>query len=193
LDSIMNERTVEQKRDELNSLDQAHIQNETARDSFIGLGHTALLAASISFVGDVVPLADALCMPALILSWLAGIVGLLSLAMSFEEARRAIDRRRQAINDFDAPDSVDADKLNRIALWTFPVALITLFVFVTANVVRPMSQNSRPPNDPRISTHGMSPPPRSPAVMPTPRPNTGVVPAPQAPVVAPSPPPTPKK
>ena len=175
------------------SLDQAHIQNEQARDAFIGLGHTALLAASISFVSDVIPLAGAILKPVLLISWMSGVIGLLALTMSFGEATRAIDKRRQAINEETAPQADKADRLNRIAVWTFPVSLITLFLFLAANVVCLMSESEKRPNSLQISTHGMSPPPRAPATTSAPKPLTGVVPAPQPPIIAPSPPPSPKK
>lgn len=131
----MTERTEQEKQQELATLYQSHTQNEAARDSFVGLGHTALFAASISFVGDVAPLQSAVFVVALILAWASSVVGLLSLAWSFEASRKASDARIKAINDPVAPDSLRLEQMNRIALWTFPISLILVFIFAAANVV----------------------------------------------------------
>ena len=131
----MGERTEQDKQQELASLQQSHSQNEIARDSFVGLGHTALFAASVSFVGDVTPLSEAVFIPFLILAWLSSVVGLLSMALSFQLARKVSDARIQAINDVDVPSTTDLDKINGIALWTFPVSLILVFIFAASNVV----------------------------------------------------------
>src|SRR5437588_2905779 len=117
------------------ALDAAHGQNEAGRDVFIALAHTALFAASVSFVGDVAPLTQAIWVPVLIAGWTASVVGLVALTISFGAARRAIDARREALNDDNPPNSWIPEALNAIALWSFPVTLLCLFSFVTANVV----------------------------------------------------------
>lgn len=116
-------------------LDAAHVQNEAGRDAFVALAHTALFAASVSFVGDVAPLNEALWKPALICGWLADVVGLIALTVSFGAARRAIDARRATLNDAIPKHSRSAEILNAVALWSFPTALVFLFSFVTVNVV----------------------------------------------------------
>lgn len=128
-------RTPEDYTRELNALDAFHAQNEAGRDAFIALAHTALFAASISFVGDVAPLGDPLWRPALIAGWLSSVIGLVALTVSFGVARRTIDARREALNNDDPPGSTRLEQLNGVALWSFPVTLLCLFSFVTANVV----------------------------------------------------------
>lgn len=131
----MNERSKDDFDHERQALDAAHAQNEAGRDSFIALAHTALFAASVSFVGEVAPIGMAIFKPVLLLGWAADVVGLLALTFSFGAARRAIDARRVALNDPNPPTNIWAERLNGISLWSFPVALLCLFSFVTANVV----------------------------------------------------------
>jgi hypothetical protein len=131
----MNQRSPDELQQELQGLDQAHAQNEAARDSFVALAHTALFAASVSFVGSAVPLVKAVWLPALIAGWAVDVLGLLSLTISFATARKAIDARREAIYADTPPIAIWSDRLNSFALWSFPAALLCLFSFVTANVV----------------------------------------------------------
>lgn len=128
-------RSIDDFSHERDMLDAAHTQNEAGRDAFVALAHTALFAASVSFVGDVAPLADAILIPVLIAGWAASVIGLLALTISFGAARRAIDARREALNEEDPPKSRIPELLNAISLWSFPVSLLCLFSFVTANVV----------------------------------------------------------
>lgn len=150
-------RSPEDYAHELQALDAAHAQNEAGRDAFIALAHTALFAASVSFVGDVAPLTEAIWRPALILGWSADVVGLLALTVSFVAARRAIDARRAAINDPDPPTNRFCDWLNAIALWSFPVALLCLFSFVTANVVNTDGREIQPTPDAKLRTERLVP------------------------------------
>jgi hypothetical protein len=136
-------RSAEDFAYERGTLDAAHNQNEAGRDAFIAVAHTALFAASVSFVGDVTPLTDAILIPILILGWAASVVGLFALTVSFGAARRAIDARRAALNDDNPPNSTLCEVLNGIALWSFPVALLCLFSFVTANVVHANGQQTK--------------------------------------------------
>ena len=129
-------RSIDDFNHERQALDVAHAQNEAGRDAFVALAHTALFAASVSFVGDVAPVTQAVWLPALIGGWAADVVGLLALTFSFGAARRAIDLRRQALNEEEAPTDTRAERLNGIALWSFPVALLCLFLFATANMVQ---------------------------------------------------------
>src|SRR4051794_15469923 len=129
-------RSLDDFNHERQALDAAHAQNEAGRDAFVALAHTALFAASIAFVGDVAPVTEAVWKPALICGWLASVVGLLALTVSFGAARKAIDARRAALNEAEPPSNRVAETLNATALWSFPVALLCLFSFVTANVVK---------------------------------------------------------
>lgn len=130
----MTARTREDYDRELEGLTQAHIQNEAGRDAFVALAHTALFAASVSFVADVTPLAVAVWKPALIAGWACNVAGLLALTVSFGASRRLIDARRAAINHGEPPSGA-LDMLNAISLWSFPLSILCLFSFVTANVV----------------------------------------------------------
>lgn len=121
---------------ELDTLDTAHLHNETNRDTFIALAHTALLAASVSFIGDVAPLHSAAWKPLVIVAWAASVVGLLAHTFSFVVIRKEIDARRSAINEEAPPESKTGENLNNLALWTFPIALLLIFAFVSANVMR---------------------------------------------------------
>lgn len=145
-------RSKAEYEQELAALDQAHIQNETSRDTFAGLAHTALFAASISFVGDVISLGAASCLWLLILGWTSGVIGLLALTFSFIAASRANERRRAALNEAEAPTVRCSVHLNEIALYSFPVSLICIFLFVTINVLR---ANDRP-TQPSSQSHSLS-------------------------------------
>jgi hypothetical protein len=133
--SIMNQRTPDDFKHELQALDTAHAQNEAARDSFVALAHTALFAASVSFVGSAVPLAKAVWPYALVAGWAIDVLGLLARTVSFATARKAVDARRAALYDDIPPVAAWSERLNGFALWSFPAALLCLFSFVTANVV----------------------------------------------------------
>ncbi|MEH3036205.1 MAG: hypothetical protein PGN23_06895 [Sphingomonas adhaesiva] len=80
-------RSPDAAKHELQALDQAHAQNEAARDSFVALAHTALFAASVSFVGSAVPLSKAIWTSALIAGWTLDVAGLLALTISFARKR----------------------------------------------------------------------------------------------------------
>lgn len=120
---------------ELASLDSAHQQNEAQRDAFIGLGHTALFAASISFVSDLFPLGDAKLLWLVIMSWFSSVLGLLAFTLSFSESRKAIDARRIALHDEKPPQAAWLETLNAVSLWTFPASLLSLFIFASVNLV----------------------------------------------------------
>jgi hypothetical protein len=140
-------RSADDFNHERQMLDEAHAQNEVARDSFVALAHTALFAASIAFVGEVTHLGEAIWIPSLLSGWAASVIGLLALTFSFVAARRAIDARREALNDDTPPKSWIPEALNNIALWSFPLSLLCLFSFVTANVVHANGrQTSSPAN-----------------------------------------------
>jgi hypothetical protein len=144
----MSSRSLDDYQHERAALDAAHAQNEAGRDAFIAIAHTALFAASVSFVGDVAPLQEAIWRPALILGWTFDVTGLLALTFSFTTARRAIDARRAALNEPDPPAERLTETLNSIALWSFPLALLCLFSFVTANVVTADDRQSRQTSPP---------------------------------------------
>ena len=189
-------RNIDEFNQERLSLDAAHLQNENGRDTFLGLAHTAMFAASISFVGDVTPLNDAIFKPVLFLGWSLDVVGLVSLTCSFQAARYAIDRRREALNESTAPDAKWAERLNGVALWTFPFAVLCIFAFVSVNLFHMTSQTPKPPTAPVVIQKGATPPQRAPSHVGPTTPSTGVVPGPRAPEPAPTPapsPPSPKK
>ena len=122
-------------RHELSIIDQAHIQNETGRDAFLALAHTALFAASVAFVGNLAHAGDARLIYLLVGAWLASVVGLLALTTSFHDAGRHINRRREQLYLEVAEEPGRTAILNAIALWSFPFALVLTFVFATANVL----------------------------------------------------------
>lgn len=138
---------------ELSALDAAHVQNEAGRDAFVALAHTALFAASVAFVGDVRPINEAVWKPVLIAGWSASVLGLLGLALSFGAARRAIDAQREALYKEKAPPARFASALNSISLWSFPLAILCLFAFATANVIivdeRPRTREPAAATEPR--------------------------------------------
>lgn len=154
---VVTGRSADDFAHERGTLDAAYAQNETGRDSFAALAHTALFASSVAFVGDVTPLEDAVWRPALIAGWSASVIGLLALTSSFTVARRAIDARRRALNDADPPRSPLLEVLNAVSLWSFPISLLCLFSFVTANVVSADEPSSKSPVSPRSSVAAVTP------------------------------------
>jgi hypothetical protein len=127
---------LQQAQEELKTLDQAHLQNETNRDAFLALAHTALFAASIAFFGDLPASATPEYIYLLIGGWGASVLGLLSLTISFSAATREIDHRRQNVYRELTPRISWAALLNGVGLWTFPIALVSTFVFAGANVLQ---------------------------------------------------------
>lgn len=116
-------------------INQAHADNESSRDAFLAVAHTALFAASIAFVADVAPVKTAVWKPALLLGWLVSVIGLFALTASYAIARRVNDRARKALYEKNAPSSRSLDVANAVALWSFPLALLCVFGFATSNVV----------------------------------------------------------
>jgi hypothetical protein len=131
------ERSLEEIECELEGLKQAHLQNETTRDAFLALAHTALFAASVSFVGDLARDGPARILWLLIVGWSASIVGLCTLTFSYFEAARHIRRRHNQVYAPVADEPRVGNALNAIALGSFPVALISTFIFAAANMLRP--------------------------------------------------------
>lgn len=127
-------RTPDECRDELTQLDQAHLQNETARDSFIAVAHTALFAASIAFIGDVVAVEDASASWAVKTAWVLNASGLIALSASYPLVSWHIAKRRDAVYDPDQPNCRICAFLNWTALTAFPLSVIALLWFVLANV-----------------------------------------------------------
>lgn len=128
-------RTTAEINEEIASLNHAHAQNETGRDAFVALAHTAFFAASVAFAGDISQDGKIILVGFLLFGWMSSVVGLITLTVSFVEARKAIDARREAIYDANPPAHNLARRLNDVALWSFPVTLICLFTFVAANIV----------------------------------------------------------
>lgn len=141
----MSERTEDEIRHDRQAFDNAHVQNEAGRDAFVALAHTGLFAASIAFVGDVAPVTAAIWKPVLIAGWLASVVGLLALTWSFHEARKATNAMRDALYKSEPPSYKFCEGLNAVALWSFPVALVCLFSFVTVNVVSANDRQAKIP------------------------------------------------
>lgn len=127
-------RTPDECKNELAQLDQAHLQNETARDSFIAVAHTALFAASIAFIGDVVKLEEAFSGWAVKAAWICNAGGLIALSISYPLVSWHIEKRRSAIYDPAQPDCRICSWLNWSALAAFPLSVIALLWFVLANV-----------------------------------------------------------
>lgn len=128
-------RDPDECRHELASLDNAHLQNETARDSFLALAHTALFASSIAFYGDVGSTHAVRLAPLLLAAWLSSVTGLIALTWSFTAARADISRRREHLYDRKGtPESKLVAVLNTTALFSFPISLLLTFAFVAANV-----------------------------------------------------------
>jgi hypothetical protein len=120
---------------ELANIDQAHIQNEAGRDGFLALAHTGLFAASIAFIGGISEAAHAKCLWLLIFAWFTSVVGLVALTISYHVASQHINKRRQQIYEQTADSPNWAMFLNHIALWSFPFALVSTFVFATVNML----------------------------------------------------------
>lgn len=116
--------------------------NQSDRDSFFATGHTALLAASVAFVGTAVPLSEAKVPILLIFSWVAGAIGLLGLAISFFAADVEINHRIEHVHASSLPKI-----RNRLSPWrwpskflhaivaiTFPISILLLLSFLVLNV-----------------------------------------------------------
>lgn len=167
-------RTPDECKDELAQLDQAHLQNETARDSFIAVAHTALFAASIAFIGDVVKLEDATAAWAVEASWVLNATGLVALSISYPIVARYIHKRRQAVYNAQPPECRVCSWLNWAALATFPLSVLALLLFVLANVGDRHDQQTT--RDPTVSAgtggrparYNASSPATKPANQPTP-------------------------
>lgn len=131
----MSIRSPEDCWSELEAIDAAQIANEAQRDAFVALGHTALFAASIAFIGDVRPAGEAETLWSLYIAWASSIVGLIALMFSFDVARRAANSRRRSIYYQIVDDSAALVNLcNAVARWTFPISLIFLAAFAAINV-----------------------------------------------------------
>lgn len=130
----MTQRSEQDCRQEIQDTSSAHIENEAQRDAFVSLGHTALFASSIAFIGDVARPGEAIFLNVLYASWTSSVVGLLALTASFEFAKRSTDLQRESIFLPDFKPSALADVSNRIALWTFPVSLLCLALFAAINI-----------------------------------------------------------
>lgn len=184
------QRDLNEVSEELAALKDAHLQNESARDAFLAIAHTALFAASVAFVGDVAGTASPKIIWVLILGWSVSVVGLCALALSYFVTTTHIRRRHEQVYEPVVDEPLLANAMNSVALWSFPLALISTFAFAAVNV-RAMSKEPQEPPQPSLPiTRGVTPPPRHP------NPGFGVTPAPRAPAPprpAPAPPATPKK
>jgi hypothetical protein len=60
---------------------------------------------------------------------------LLALTISFHQAARHIEQRRQLIYEPSVIDGRSTAILNQLALWSFPMALIATFMFATMNIL----------------------------------------------------------
>lgn len=70
-------------------------------------------------------------------AWLASVVGLLALTLSFQAAGRDINKRRQLIYEDHIQEPSLTNILNGVALWSFPMALISTFAFAAINMLFP--------------------------------------------------------
>lgn len=179
----MTRRTKAEKQKEWEALCAAQIANATARDSFLAVAHTALFAASIAFVSDWIDQFQPRAIALLLLSWLVGAVGLIALTVSYVAAQREIQKRQDNIHEDDVTNSSCAERLNHVAVVTFPISLLLTFLFSSINVLY-MSENPRP--SPAIIERGVPPAPRMPAPSPGDG-GAGVVPPPRMPAPTPAP------
>lgn len=160
--------------------------NSTARDSFLAIAHTALFAASIAFLSDIVGDQPPIAIWLLVISWAMGVIGLMALTVSYVSADKAIRKRFEQIHDLEAPNANITDRLNLLATVTFAVSLILTFAFSSINVLYMTERR----NSPSYEQRGVAPAPRMPS-------DTGhgggagVPPAPRMPSPSPSPAPAP--
>lgn len=131
----MTQRHESEWRPELQDINASYMANEAQRDAFVALGHTALFASSIAFIGGVDALKSAKGLVFLCGAWGMSVLGLFALTLSFELAKRCADKRRKAIHDAEEPDSASAALANSIALWTFPVSMTLLTAFAVVNII----------------------------------------------------------
>jgi heme/copper-type cytochrome/quinol oxidase subunit 2 len=71
----------------------------------------------------------------LVIAWLFSVVGLIALTVSYHAAGHHISRRRQQIYENSAEDPTSVALLNGVALWSFPAALVSTFVFAMINIL----------------------------------------------------------
>ena len=111
--------------DQKKLLNEAHSQNEEGRDAFLAIAHTALFAASLGFIGNLIDNEPPKLIFILIIGWSSSVIGLGALTWSFYEAKRQILRasREEQTN----PQAVRF--ANNVALWSFPTALLLIFPF----------------------------------------------------------------
>jgi hypothetical protein len=177
-------RDIEEVRAELSALNDAHLQNETTRDAFLALAHTALFAASVSFVSDLIKNGAGDFLWLLLVAWISSVVGLSALTASYSATARLIKSRQDQVYSATVKEPKLANILNSIALWSFPVALLSTFAFAGLTIFS--MPDERPPSPPPAvvpTRRGVTPPQRAPG------PNTGVTPAPRVPAPPPPPPP----
>jgi hypothetical protein len=174
-----NDEASQRAKDEWRDLNEAFIANQNGRDAFLAVAHTALFAASISFVGDVVKDHELQFVWLIISSWAVGVVGLVSLVASYASAQHEIGKRREAIFHDTHSNYNLTSKLNKMALYSFPIVLFLTFAFAACNVFNMSDENKQIQV---LVEKGIQPAPRMPS---QPTPNTGVVPAPQMPSAPP--------
>ena len=112
-------------------LNEAHSQNEEGRDAFLAIAHTALFAASLGFIGNLIDKDPPKLIWLLIVGWSSSVIGLSALTWSFYEAKRQILRASK--EEQTNPNAVRL--ANNAALWSFPVALLMIFLFAIINLV----------------------------------------------------------
>lgn len=130
----MTQRSESDWRPELQDINASHLANEAQRDALVALGHTALFAASIAFIGGVEALKSAHGLGFLCGAWGSSVIGLFALTLSFELAKRCANDRRKAIHDQNAPHGSMAELSNSVALWTFPLSMTLLTIFAVVNI-----------------------------------------------------------
>lgn len=130
----MSQRSENDLRNELDRIKDAHLANEAQRDGFIAVGHTALFAASIGFMGGLDKIQHSEQVWVLCGAWISSVIGMLSLTFSFWLAERYNNARRSGIHEADPPSDAAINFVNALALWTFPASMVLLTIYAGVNI-----------------------------------------------------------
>lgn len=162
-------RTREQFKRDLDDSSQAHAGNETSRDAFLAVAHTALFVAAVAFASDL----DASTVKGF---WLAiiglsfNVLGLIAQTISYPAASHLIHRRYEQVNSKDEPKSKLVDVCNNIALWSFPASVLAICAFVLINLGTAMTEPTDPADGFKEALEkGVTAAPRAPRYEPSPR------------------------
>ena len=170
----MADKSSQLYKQDVQDTSSAHIANEAQRDTFISLGHTALFASSIAFIGNVVGGQGPTAIGWLYAGWTSSFLGLLALTLSFESASRYNDAHRGSAGKAEEASRNWVDNINKLALFTFPLSLACFAIFAALNISsikeRKMSNCSQGEDITRGVTAPRRAPPPPPVRTPTPIP-----------------------